>query len=76
MLGDQVVGTEDVIRAAAASKRKPVLIVASSREVYGETIALPMHEDTPVAPVNFYGRSRSPANEPPWLGATLASIRR
>ena len=53
-----VVGTENVVRAAAASKRKPVLIVASSREVYGEPIALPVHEDTPVAPVNFYGRSK------------------
>jgi UDP-glucose 4-epimerase len=48
-----VVGTENVVRAAAKSKRKPVLIVASSREVYGEPIALPVDEDTPAAPVNL-----------------------
>jgi UDP-glucose 4-epimerase len=53
-----VVGTENVIRAAAESRRNPVVIVASSREVYGEPTALPVHEDTSPAAVNVYGRSK------------------
>jgi nucleoside-diphosphate-sugar epimerase len=54
-----VIGTENIIRAAAESERNPVVIVASSREVYGEPRALPVHEDTPAAPVNIYGRSKA-----------------
>jgi UDP-glucose 4-epimerase len=53
-----VVGTENVCRAAAASGRRPVVITASSREVYGEPTMLPVHEDAPLAPVNLYGRSK------------------
>jgi nucleoside-diphosphate-sugar epimerase len=53
------VGTGNIIRAAAESKRKPVVVVASSREVYGEPTALPVHEDTPPAPINIYGRSKA-----------------
>ncbi len=53
-----VIGTRNIIRAAAASERKPVVVIASSREVYGEPTALPVHEDTPPAPVNVYGRSK------------------
>jgi UDP-glucose 4-epimerase len=53
-----VVGTTNIIRAAAESKRKPVVVIASSREVYGEPTALPVHEDTPPDPVNVYGRSK------------------
>jgi nucleoside-diphosphate-sugar epimerase len=54
-----VVGTENVVRAAAESRRKPVVITASSREVYGEPKASPVHEDTPAAPINNYGRSKA-----------------
>ena len=54
-----VVGTENVVRAAAESGRKPVVITASSREVYGKPKALPVHEDTPAAPINVYGRSKA-----------------
>jgi nucleoside-diphosphate-sugar epimerase len=53
-----VVGTTNVVRAAAESGRNPVVIIASSREIYGEPTALPVHEDTPAAPVNLYGRSK------------------
>jgi UDP-glucose 4-epimerase len=62
-----VIGTENVVRAATRSKRKPVLIVASSREIYGEPTVLPVHEDTPAAPVNLYGRSKAVGEQ-----ATLA----
>jgi UDP-glucose 4-epimerase len=51
-------GTENAVRAAARARRNPVLIVASSREVYGEPDAVPVDEDAPAAPVNVYGRSK------------------
>jgi nucleoside-diphosphate-sugar epimerase len=54
-----VIGTENVIRAAADSERNPAVIVASSREIYGEPEALPVHEDMPAAPINVYGRSKA-----------------
>lgn len=62
-----VVGTENVVRAAAASARKPVVLMASSREIYGEPAVLPVREDTPAAPINHYGRSKAAGEQ-----ATLA----
>jgi len=53
-----VVGTENVVRAAAASDRKPIVVMASSREIYGEPDVLPVREDAPAAPINHYGRSK------------------
>lgn len=51
-------GTNEVIKAASGQSKKPWVIFASSREVYGEPDALPVSESTPVRPVNVYGRSK------------------
>ncbi len=52
-----VIGTFNVLRAAAqASVHR--LIFASSREVYGEPIALPVEEGHPLLTINAYGASK------------------
>lgn len=51
-------GTRNVIEAAQRAPRSPWVIFASSREVYGQPDALPATEDTPLQPVNIYGRSK------------------
>lgn len=51
-------GTRNVLRAALASPRRPWVIFASSREVYGEPDALPVREDAPLRPVNIYGETK------------------
>ena len=56
-----VIGTEVVMRAAAAMPIRPWVLLASSREVYGEPGQLPIREDTPMRPVNVYGRSKAAA---------------
>ena len=38
--------------------KSPWLIFASSREVYGETDGNPVREDSPLRPINVYGRSK------------------
>jgi nucleoside-diphosphate-sugar epimerase len=43
---------------AVQSPLKPWVLVASSREVYGESSTLPVKESTPLKPVNIYGRSK------------------
>lgn len=53
-----VEGTRTVIKAALASPRRPWLVFASSREVYGQPAVLPIDEDCPLVPVNIYGRSK------------------
>jgi len=56
-----VIGTEVVMRAAAAMPIRPWVLLASSREVYGEPGQMPVREDTPMRPVNVYGRSKAAA---------------
>ena len=57
-----VAGTGNVLRAAAASPSKPWVLLASSREVYGQPDRLPAREEeTPIRPVNVYGRSKAEA---------------
>lgn len=56
-----VIGTEVIMRAAAAMPVRPWVLLASSREVYGEPGQLPVREDTPMRPVNVYGRSKAAA---------------
>lgn len=51
-------GTRNVLEAAAKSSTAPWVIFASSREVYGQPDILPANEDTPLRPVNIYGRSK------------------
>lgn len=47
-----------LIQLSLASVRRPWIVFASSREVYGQADRLPVVEDTPLAPVNVYGRSK------------------
>lgn len=49
-----VTGTFNVLRAAGDAR----VVFASSREVYGEARALPVAEDSPLAPKNAYGASK------------------
>ncbi len=56
-----VIGTEVVMRAAASMPIRPWVLLASSREVYGEPGQTPVREDTPMRPVNVYGRSKAAA---------------
>ncbi len=49
-------GTHTVVSAAVARCRW--ILFASSREVYGSVECLPVTEETPLAPVNIYGRSK------------------
>lgn len=51
-------GTRHVIEAALAAPRRPWVLFASSREVYGQPERLPAVEDATLAPVNIYGRSK------------------
>jgi UDP-glucose 4-epimerase len=51
-------GLSNVLDAAKSQIRKPWFIFASSREVYGQPAELPANEDTPLAPVNVYARSK------------------
>jgi UDP-glucose 4-epimerase len=52
-----VVGTYNVLRAAVDEGVSRVLF-ASSREVYGEPISLPVLEESPLLPINSYGASK------------------
>lgn len=65
--------SEALLSAAITSPLKPWVIVASSREVYGEAKRLPVTEDTELAPVNFYGKAKL-AMEQAALRARLAGI--
>lgn len=51
-------GLRNLLGAAARQGRRPWIIFASSREVYGEPDTLPVTEDAPLRPVNIYGRSK------------------
>ena len=51
-------GVRNVLEAAACAGSKPWVIFASSREVYGQPSSLPACEETPLAPVNVYGRAK------------------
>ena len=55
-------GLRNVLAAAAKVRGEPSgrpwVIFASSREVYGQPDHLPATEDTPLRPINVYGRSK------------------
>jgi nucleoside-diphosphate-sugar epimerase len=51
-------GTRNVLASALASSRRPFVVFASSREVYGEPGRLPVDEDAPLRPVNVYARTK------------------
>ena len=74
-----VVGTGNVLAAARAAPTRPWVILASSREVYGEPDRLPVREGDPVRPLNVYGRSKAAAEAAAWAaqaeGVTVAVVR-
>jgi len=47
-----------LVKRSGTASLRPWLIFASSREVYGRPDHLPADEDTPLCPVNIYGRSK------------------
>jgi len=54
-----VTGTHNILDAALNSSHKPWVIHASSREVYGNQPRQAIPEDTPMTPLNIYGRSKA-----------------
>lgn len=52
-----VVGTYNVLKAAARHRVRRV-VFASSREVYGEPVSLPVDESHPLFSINTYGASK------------------
>jgi UDP-glucose 4-epimerase len=55
-----VAGSFEVFRAAAEAQVRRV-VFSSSREVYGEAAAVPVHESAPMDPKNAYGVSKAAA---------------
>jgi len=53
-----VEGTKNLLEAALASEKKPWLIFASSREVYGRQTDFPVKETALLNPLNTYGESK------------------
>lgn len=51
--------SENLLKIASLSLQKPWVLVASSREVYGEPASLPVTEDFPINPMNIYGRAKA-----------------
>ncbi|MGE0197528.1 MAG: NAD-dependent epimerase/dehydratase family protein [Simkaniaceae bacterium] len=58
-----VEGTKHILEAALASPKKPWVLYASSREVYGQQEELPVKETAPLMPVNIYGDSKIAAEK-------------
>lgn len=56
-----VIGTEVVMRAAAAMPHRPWVLLASSCEVYGSVESGLVREDSPMRPMNVLGRSKAAA---------------
>jgi len=53
-----VLGTSNVLEAIRASETRPLFILVSSREVYGEPSLLPVSESHPKRPISIYGASK------------------
>jgi UDP-glucose 4-epimerase len=58
-----VIGTQNILRAAQDSPLKPWVIYASSREVYGQQQNLPIEIDAEYIPMNIYARSKVAAEK-------------
>lgn len=52
------IASEQLLKLAVEHHKKPWVLVASSREVYGEPSSLPVSESMTLSPVNIYGRSK------------------
>ncbi|MFY7698272.1 MAG: NAD-dependent epimerase/dehydratase family protein [Legionella sp.] len=74
-----VIGTKNILSAAYESARKPWVLYASSREVYGQQSYFPVTEEAPWQPINTYARSKVAAeelvNQFESLGLTTAILR-
>ncbi len=51
-------GTDRILKSINNLSNKPWIIYASSREVYGQQIKLPVSEDANLLPLNIYARSK------------------
>ena len=58
-----VEGTRNVLDAAKQSSRKPWVLFASSREVYGQQSSFPVTETATCNPMNVYARSKKAAED-------------
>jgi nucleoside-diphosphate-sugar epimerase len=67
-------GTRNVLEAASKSRTRPWVIFASSREVYGQPLRLPVVEDATLAPINVYGRTKV-RSERDVIGARVAGFK-
>ncbi|MBN8543606.1 MAG: SDR family NAD(P)-dependent oxidoreductase [Alphaproteobacteria bacterium] len=52
------IGTKNVLDAAAASPKKPLVVYASSAAVYGDNPNLPLAESAETTPLGNYGRDK------------------
>ena len=72
-------GTRGIVGAAAESPRRPWLLFASSREVYGRPSRLPCAAGTRPDPINAYARSKLAAERAVFglreKGGTVAALR-
>jgi nucleoside-diphosphate-sugar epimerase len=53
------VASESLLNIAAKSTCRPWVLVASSREVYGEQAVLPVKESVMKCPINIYGKAKA-----------------
>lgn len=53
-----VIGTENLLKAASLLKHKPRMLIASSANIYGNPSTAIIGEDTPPFPVNHYAISK------------------
>ena len=51
-------GTLNFLEACRKAETRPVMFYASSREVYGEALYLPVNENHPKKPVSIYGMTK------------------
>jgi UDP-glucose 4-epimerase len=56
-------GTVTVLEAAAKSKKKPIVVYASSAAVYGDNPNLPLREDAQTTPLSSYGLDKYSAEQ-------------
>lgn len=55
--------SKNLLEIALLQENKPWVLIASSREVYGEPKNLPVPDSSAVAPINIYGRSKAAMEE-------------
>ncbi|HOO89881.1 MAG TPA: NAD-dependent epimerase/dehydratase family protein [Syntrophales bacterium] len=56
-------GLHNVLEVMNHAQKRPWLIFASSREVYGQPECLPVDENCPIRPVNVYGHTKVEGEE-------------